>query len=105
MPHNDLARPSAVVRHGNSAAHRHLTALLSSADVRLDGQRPWDMQLLGDGVPERVLAHGNLGMGETYMEGLWACQHLDQLFDRLLRADMASRVRSLSTAWHHLRAR
>jgi len=61
--------------------------------------------LLTHGVPERVLAHGNLGLGESYMDGLWTCERLDQLFDRLLRSDIASRVRSLSTAWYHLRAR
>lgn len=105
MAQHDLTHAPPPVRSGVSAAHRHLAVLLASADVRLDGQRPWDLQLLGEGVPERVLAHGNLGLGETYMDGLWTCQHLDQLFDRLLRADMASRVRSLSTAWHHLRAR
>lgn len=105
MTPHDLAGAPPALHRRNLAAYRHLAALLASADVRLDGQRPWDLHLLGEGVPERILAHGNLGLGETYMDGLWTCQHLDQLFDRLLRADMASRVRSLSTAWHHLRAR
>ena len=105
MAHHDVTRPAPRQHTASDAAHRHLASLLALADVRLDGSRPWDIHLLAHGVPERVLAHGNLGLGESYMDGLWTCERLDQLFDRLLRSDIASRVRSLSTAWHHLRAR
>jgi len=79
--------------------------LLRDADVRLDGARPWDIQLLETGMPERVLAKGTLGFGEAYIDGLWECEHLDQLFDRLARAGLGNRVHSPSILWHHLRAR
>lgn len=105
MAHHDVTRSTPRQHTASDAAHRHLASLLALADVRLDGSRPWDIHLLAHGVPERVLAHGNLGLGESFMDGLWTCERLDQLFDRLLRSDIASRVRSLSTAWHHLRAR
>lgn len=105
MEHHDVVRTAPSVKSRPNAAHRHLASLLESADIRLNGVRPWDIRLLGDGVPERVLANGNLGLGEAYMDGLWECTHLDQLFDRILRSDLAHRVHSLSTAWHHLRAR
>lgn len=105
MAHHDVTRSAPRQHTASDAAHGHLASLLALADVRLDGLRPWDIHLLAHGVPERVLAHGNLGLGESYMDGLWTCERLDQLFDRLLRSDIASRVRSLSTAWHHLRAR
>ena len=105
MAHHDVTRSAPRQHTDSDAAHRHLASLLALADVRLDGSRPWDIHLLAHGVPERVLAHGNLGLGESYRDGLWTCERLDHLFDRLLRSDIASRVRSLSTAWHHLRAR
>lgn len=90
---------------GHSAAHRYLESLLAEADIRLDGQRPWDMRLRRTGVAERILAQGSLGLGESYMDGGWDCDHLDQFFDRLLRANLPSRVRPWAMAWHHLRAR
>ena len=39
------------------------------------------------------------------MDGQWECERLDQLSHRLLRADLASRVRPLGLLWHHLRSR
>ena len=50
MAQHDLTHAPPPVRSGVSAAHRHLAVLLASADVRLDGQRPWDLQLLGEGL-------------------------------------------------------
>ncbi|MDR7308335.1 cyclopropane fatty acyl phospholipid synthase [Rhodoferax saidenbachensis] len=90
---------------GHSAAYRYLESLLSEAGIQLDGSRPWDMRLRRAGVAERILAQGSLGLGESYMDGWWDCDHLDQFFDRLLRADIPSRVRLWAVAWHHLRAR
>lgn len=73
-----------------SAAQR----LLASADVRLDGDRPWDIQVHNDGLFARVLAQGSLGLGESYMDGWWDCQRLDEFFYRILRAQLDKKVRS-----------
>lgn len=90
----------------DSSAHRCIEELLAEVGIGLHGQHPWDMQLLAAGVPERLLAQGSLGLGESYMDGQWECAHLDQLFHRLLlRPDLATRVRPLGLLWHHLRSR
>lgn len=84
-----------------------LEAVLSAADVRLGGERPWDLQL-EDGTAIRrliraVLERGSLGLGDTYVDGLWECTALDQLFTRLLLAQGESRLaqgsRLRSTLW------
>ena len=69
-----------------------LAPLLASADVRLDGERPWDIQIHDARVVERVLAQGSLGLGESYMQGWWDCQDLDQFFHRVLRASLNEKV-------------
>lgn len=79
--------------------------LLEIADVRLGGDRPWDIRLLVDGVPERVFAQGNLGLGESYMNGAWECDRLDELFDRILRARLDRHVKPLRLMFHSLRAK
>jgi len=99
------ARHAPRARRRDSAARRFLQALLESADVRLDGQRPWDIRLLDPSVPVRVLAQGTLGLGESYMDGHWTCERLDELFERLARGGISERVRSPTALWHHLRAR
>ncbi len=88
-----------------SQLHRMMQELLDPADIRLGGDRPWDIRLLADGVPERVFAQGNLGLGEAYMDGAWECDRLDQLFDRILRAKLDRHVKPMQLMFHSLRAR
>lgn len=105
-PENSLRmQAGARQRRGNGAAQRYVEQLFAEADIRLDGARPWDMQLLAPGVPERLLAQGSLGLGESYMDGHWRCDSLDQFFERLLGAGMESRHRNWRMLAHQLRAR
>lgn len=67
--------------------------LLALADVRIDGERPWDIQVHDDALFERVLAEGALGLGESYMDGWWDCERLDEFICRILRAKLETRVR------------
>ncbi|MEW5972173.1 MAG: cyclopropane fatty acyl phospholipid synthase [Pseudomonadota bacterium] len=84
---------------------RQLAELLARADIRLGGGRPWDMRLLAPGVPERILARGSLGLGESYMDGAWEADALDEFFARLLRAGLDREVRPWRLLGHALRAR
>ena len=61
--------------------------LLASADVRLDGDRPWDIHIHNDRLFARVLAAGSLALGESYMDGWWDCERLDEFFCRILQGD------------------
>ncbi|MCA6217186.1 cyclopropane fatty acyl phospholipid synthase [Ideonella sp. B7] len=90
---------------GQSSAREALGQWLGLADVRLDGDRPWDIRVLRPEMPERVLAGGSLALGESYMDGDWHCERLDELFTRLIRARLGEQVHSLSLAWHVLRAK
>jgi cyclopropane-fatty-acyl-phospholipid synthase len=67
--------------------------ILDLADVRLDGDRPWDIRVHDPGFSKRVLAQGSLGLGESYMDGWWDCERLDVLADRLLGAGLDERVK------------
>jgi cyclopropane-fatty-acyl-phospholipid synthase len=68
--------------------------LLAQADVRLDGQRPWDLQIRHSGTFDRVLGHGSLGLGESYMDSWWDCERLDEFICRALRAGLDRQVRN-----------
>ena len=71
-----------------SRTARVLQDLLARADVQLNGSRPWDIQVHDKHMYERVFASWSLGLGESYMDGEWDCDALDELFTRLLRADL-----------------
>lgn len=69
-----------------------LQELLEQADVRINGSRPWDIQVHNPRVYRRVLAEWSLGLGESYMDGDWDCEQLDVLFFRLMAADLDDQV-------------
>jgi cyclopropane-fatty-acyl-phospholipid synthase len=82
-----------------------MAALLAKADVAFNGTRPWDMQLHDPRVTERVLAQGNLGLGESYMDGQWDCDQLDELFRRILAAKLDREVDPARLMLHALKAK
>ncbi len=65
-----------------------LAELLSRAGVRINGSGPADLRVRDRRVYQEVLSRWSLGLGETYMDGLWDCDRLDMLFERLLAADL-----------------
>jgi cyclopropane-fatty-acyl-phospholipid synthase len=87
-------------------ANRVFADLLARADVRLDGVRPWDLVVRDSRVAARVLAHGSLGLGDSYVDGWWDCEQLDEMIHRVLRADLERHVRGdLRTALAVAKAR
>jgi cyclopropane-fatty-acyl-phospholipid synthase len=109
---NDSSETTTAVLSDESAqtvkrtpAYRLVEELLAHADVKIGGSRPWDIRLLVDGIPERVLAQGNLGLGESYMDGEWECDQLDQFFARVMRAHIDEKIHPSRIVLHALRAR
>ena len=80
--------------------------LLAFAEIEVNGNRPYDIQVHNPKFFDRVLAEGALGLGESYMDGWWDCEALDQFFDRVLRARLDEKVKgNWKIAWHALRSR
>ncbi|MBZ0158082.1 MAG: cyclopropane fatty acyl phospholipid synthase [Alphaproteobacteria bacterium] len=80
--------------------------VLSPLDIRADGSRPWDIRILDERFYQRVINGGSLGLGESYMEGWWECERLDEFFGRLLPSDPERRLKkSLSLLFPVLHAR
>jgi cyclopropane-fatty-acyl-phospholipid synthase len=70
---------------------RLVEAALAKADIVLDGNRPWDLQVKDRRFFARVVAGGSLGFGEAYMDGWFECEQLDVMFYQLLRVRMQER--------------
>jgi len=88
-----------------SSASRIITDLLGKADIKINGTRPWDMRLHDPRVPERVLASANLGLGESYMDGAWDCDRIDELFTHILRAKLDRQISPAKLILHVLKAK
>ena len=75
-------------------ARRVVERLLGETDIRIDGDRPWDVRITDDRLYRRVLTAGTLGLGEAYMDGWWECDAIDQMVERAQRAGSAGRFSS-----------
>lgn len=84
---------------------RRIERLLAHADVRIDGDRPWDIRLHDPRFFARVMGQGSLGLGESYMDGDWDAVSLDGLMSRLLEARLDERVHGAAALLDALRAR
>jgi cyclopropane-fatty-acyl-phospholipid synthase len=79
--------------------------IFSYANIKIDGDNPWDIQVHNNRFYQRVLAEGSLGLGESYMDNWWDCKRLDELICRALKADLKSRVGQKNLFWDILRAK
>jgi|SRR5690554_4177236 len=66
------------------------------AGVRFNGDQPWDIQVFDSRVYRRIITQGSLGFGESYMDNLWECHQLDELFYRLLKVDVEKHLGSVA---------
>lgn len=78
------------------SAKGKVSQLLRSADIEIGGARPWDIQVHDERLYQRVLAEGTLGAGESYMDGWWDADQLDELFARALRIRFDRQIRPSS---------
>ena len=70
---------------GNCWTTRKLTEVLAECNVQLNGPRPFDIRVKDQRTIDRIVRQGSRGLGETYMDGLWECERIDILIERLLR--------------------
>jgi len=80
----------------DSWSTRTVKKTFAQADIVFNGSRPWDLQVHNQKLYRRLLNHGSLGFGESYMDGWWDCAQLDGLFTRLLQARVHRRLKGLS---------
>lgn len=77
----------------NSSAVSFFQRLFAKADIRINGDRPWDMQVSNYQVFSRALSSGaHLAFAEGYMQGWWDTQQLDELICRALKAHLHREV-------------
>ncbi|UBM62409.1 cyclopropane fatty acyl phospholipid synthase [Candidatus Sulfidibacterium hydrothermale] len=74
-------------------------SLLEEAGITLNGSRPWDVQVHNENTFKRWISETELGLGESYMDGWWDVEALDEFFNKILRANLEQKIKhSLKTA-------
>lgn len=85
----------------NNSLKNWAEEVLAHADIKINGDRPWDIKLHNEKLYGRVFSHGSLGLGEAYMDGWWDCDSLDEFFNRIQKADLESKTNLNLTRLFH----
>ena len=78
-----------------SRSRKAIESLLSGTGVTIGGPNPWDVRVHDEAFYRRALWKGSLGVGESYMDGQWDCDKLDEMLFRIFRATAEQKIRSI----------
>ncbi|GGG23098.1 cyclopropane fatty acyl phospholipid synthase [Pontibacter amylolyticus] len=76
-----------------SSLEQQVTDMLATAGITVNGPNPWDLQVQDDRFYKRVLSQGSLGLAESYMDGWWHCDRIDEFVNKAIRADLYRNAR------------
>ncbi|HEX7585086.1 MAG TPA: cyclopropane fatty acyl phospholipid synthase [Prolixibacteraceae bacterium] len=67
--------------------------ILGFAGVQINGSNPWDIQVHTEEFYRRAITEGPLGIGESYMDGWWDIEKLDEFISRIIRAQLDEKIK------------
>ena len=74
------------------AAKETVEKLIATADIKINGERPWDITVHDERFYNRVLAGGSLALGESYMDGWWDALSVDEFISHVLSAKLQEKI-------------
>lgn len=63
-------------------------SMLNTADIKINGNRPWDIKVNDMAMFDRILLDGSLGLGESYMDKMWECDDIAGFICRVLTFEL-----------------
>jgi cyclopropane-fatty-acyl-phospholipid synthase len=94
-----LRTPAEPVRH--CRPERVIAEALARVGITLNGPNPRDIRVHDRRFFQRVLRGGDLALGESYVDGWWDCEELDEVVARVLRSDVE---RMIFKTWRMIQA-
>ena len=80
-------------------ARDKIREILALADIELNGPDPWDIQVHDERFYQRALSHGEMGLGESYMDGWWDVPQLDEFFSKAQKAELQEKIKTFYFVW------
>ena len=91
---------------GSDRFEKAVRDILSLAEIEVNGSHPWDIQVHNKNFYKRALAKVELGIGESYVDGWWDCEKIDEMICRIISAKLDEKIkRNLSITYHILLAK
>lgn len=72
----------------------YVSELLNFSGIHVNGDSPWDIQIYNEDFYSHVMKYGSLGLGQSYLNQWWECRQLDQFFEKIVRSDIESKIKS-----------
>lgn len=72
-----------------------LDNFLQQKGVRVNGDKDWDLKIINPNFYKRIMLTGNLGLGESYMQGWWECRRLDLFFTKILEENPSFNIENI----------
>jgi cyclopropane-fatty-acyl-phospholipid synthase len=74
-------------------ARQIIEKMLAVADIKINGNAPFDIQINDNRFYDTILSEGSMGLGESYMQGWWDCNRLDDFLCRILHSNLDKKIR------------
>ncbi|HSX15020.1 MAG TPA: cyclopropane fatty acyl phospholipid synthase [Candidatus Saccharimonadales bacterium] len=75
------------------SAETTIRQLAAIAEIEFNGSRPFDIRVHEPLFYQRILDEGSRGFGNSYMDGWWDCDNLEELFFRILSSGARHQLR------------
>jgi len=84
----------------------YVAGALKTAGITINGNKPYDIRINNNAFYRRVVAEGDLALGESYMDGWWECDAIDEFINRILRGRLTAYVKkNWVLIWHGIKSR
>jgi cyclopropane-fatty-acyl-phospholipid synthase len=100
----DSISPPPSIAHRASAAAAKIEEIFAAAGIKIGGSNPWDLQVHDERFYQRLLSGGELAAGESYVDGWWDAEQLDEFCTRVHRANLSDQVREWGMIWLALKS-
>ncbi len=74
----------------NMLFKKSIEKIARRADVCVNGNRPWDITIHNPRTYRKIVLGGSLGLGESYMNGWWDSNRLDEFFTHIFNAKLGT---------------
>jgi cyclopropane-fatty-acyl-phospholipid synthase len=74
-------------------AEETIKDLVKHAGIEINGKDPWDIRVHNPRFYNRVLTEGSIGLGESYMDGYWDSDQLDETISLIASAKLETKIK------------
>ncbi len=67
--------------------------ILDFAGIKINGNAPWDIQVHNKDFFRRAVTEAELGIGESYMDGWWDAESIDEMTTKIIIAKLDEKIR------------